>query len=128
MNWTNPRMFELLLLDRPRKPVGPEDAIFAGASRVKGGAGGVGDGFGRPHSFGCSKMQRITNTPSQVVKNKFANPNPSSRSRRSFFFPFFNSSASWPERLAHWTVSVVKSRAGRVRDGECGKRDWDRER
>jgi hypothetical protein len=30
MNWTSPLMFELLLDERPRKPVGPEDAIFAG--------------------------------------------------------------------------------------------------
>jgi hypothetical protein len=29
MNCTKPRMFELLLLERPRKPVGPEDAMFA---------------------------------------------------------------------------------------------------
>lgn len=28
INWTSPRMFALLLLDRPRKPVGPDDDIL----------------------------------------------------------------------------------------------------
>ena len=28
INWTSPRMFALLLLDRPKKPLGPEDDIL----------------------------------------------------------------------------------------------------
>ena len=37
MNWTSPRMLELLLLERPRKPV-PEDdilVVLSGPSRMR---------------------------------------------------------------------------------------------
>lgn len=70
MNWTSPRMLELLLLDRPRKPVGPEDAMVGDAAAGAYFYGFYGwtssrdpssSGKGIPGAFVTTSSERSTN-------------------------------------------------------------------